>query len=119
MTAETLQVQIMVMSGVDDGTLYTFDCAHDGLMTESGWMLTIGRREDNDLCLRGDVFVSRQHANLIWHDGRWHLKDIDSTNGSFVESHHDPFTDERITGVIPLQPGQLFRIGRTWLKLLE
>jgi pSer/pThr/pTyr-binding forkhead associated (FHA) protein len=114
---EPLQVQIMIMSGVDDGTLHTFDTKHDGQSLDDTWTLAIGRREDNDLCLRGDVFVSRQHAYLIWRGRRWYLQDINSTNGTFIENHNDLFADERVTGTVQLQPGQLFRIGRTWLRL--
>ncbi|XWX05132.1 FHA domain-containing protein [Aggregatilineales bacterium SYSU G02658] len=114
---EPLQVQIMVMSGVDDGTLHTFDARYDGQPLNDSWTLTIGRRDDNDLCLRGDVFVSRQHANLIWRGAQWYLQDIHSTNGTFIENHNDLFADERVSGTVPLCAGQLFRIGRTWLRL--
>ncbi len=114
---EPLQVQIMVMSGVNDGTLHTFDARYDGQLRNDRWTLTIGRRDDNDLCLREDVFVSRRHAHLIWCGHRWYLQDNESTNGTFTENHNDLFADERVTGTVELQPGQLFRIGRTWLRL--
>jgi len=111
-------IQIMIMSGVEDGTLHTFYADRDGLQTAELWTLTIGRREDNDLCLRNDVFVSRQHANLVWQHSQWSLHDLESTNGTFIESHHDLFIDQRVSvESVMLAYWQLFRIGRTWLRL--
>lgn len=111
------QIQVMVMSGVEDGTLHTFAPERDGLPKDERWILTIGRREDNDLCLRNDTFISRQHANILWYQNAWWLEDLNSTNGTFVESTRDFFSDERVLERIPLTVWQLFRIGRTWLRL--
>lgn len=45
----------------------------------------IGREPSNDIEL-ADARVSRFHA-IIWaEDGAWHIKDIDSANGTFIES---------------------------------
>ncbi len=103
----------MIMSGVEDGT--QFDCSQesgDGRIEGQRWILQIGRREDCDICLRHDPFVSRQHAEIYWHDGRWWLHDQNSTNGTFIESSDG---DTRISGAVPLHMGALFRTGRTWL----
>lgn len=105
------------MSGVDDGTLHTFAQDRDGLTESADWMLTIGRREDNDLCLRNDTFISRQHANLFWQNAGWWLEDLSSTNGTFIENGRDFFLDERVSERVYLEESQLFRIGRTWLRL--
>ncbi len=110
-------ISIMMMSGVDDGKTVEFRSDSDGKTSENQWQLTIGRRDDNDLCLRKDTFVSRYHAILHWRAGEWWLEDCDSTNGTFIESDDNYFTDERIQGTIPIQPGQLFRVGRTWLRI--
>lgn len=111
------QVTLMVMSGVDDGTTMILRSESDGTYTESEWQLTLGRKDTNDICLRNDTFVSRFHAALIWRDGGWWLEDKDSTNGSFIEDDDDFFSDERIRGTIPIDPMQLFRVGRTWLRI--
>jgi len=45
--------------------------------------VNIGRRPDNDIVLVDDM-VSGSHAELRFADGRWHVKDLRSTNGVFV-----------------------------------
>jgi pSer/pThr/pTyr-binding forkhead associated (FHA) protein len=45
--------------------------------------LTVGRLADNGLHL-DDPSVSSHHAELHFEDGVWHLHDLDSTNGTFV-----------------------------------
>jgi pSer/pThr/pTyr-binding forkhead associated (FHA) protein len=109
-------IHVMIMSGVEDGALFDFS-PHDGSRAEGHWTLSLGRRDQNDLCLRNDSFVSRLHAYLHWKDGRWWLEDCDSTNGTFVENPDDFFDDTRVKGIIPLEVGQLFRVGRTWLRI--
>lgn len=108
---EDKYVGIMLMSGVDDGLLLTF--GDDAGSQDGGdWTLTIGRKEDNDVCLRNDTYSSRYHAKLHRRDQGWWLEDCDSKNGTFIEDNVD---DQRVTGTIPLSDGQLFRVGRTWM----
>lgn len=45
--------------------------------------LLIGRHPECDLVV-SDASVSRRHAQLRFRDGRWVLRDLDSTNGSTV-----------------------------------
>src|SRR5262245_39639017 len=45
--------------------------------------LVCGRRESCDIVLRFPN-VSGQHCELYFHDGLWHLKDLNSTNGTKV-----------------------------------
>ncbi len=108
---------VMVMSGVEDGSLLKFRPDKTGELHEEQWSLNIGRRDENDVCLRNDTFVSRQHARLHWRDERWWLEDCDSTNGTFLENMDDFFLDRRVKGIVPLDEGQLFRVGRTWLRI--
>ena len=106
------------MSGVDDGSLLEFSTDNgDGDWAEDRWTIAIGRREDNDLCLRNDTYVSRQHANFHWKDDRWWLEDCGSTNGTFIENTSDFFDDTRVKGIIPIKTAELIRIGRTWLRI--
>jgi pSer/pThr/pTyr-binding forkhead associated (FHA) protein len=112
-----LNVDVMVMSGVDDGLVLNFAAENgDGRMTDEKWIISIGRREDSDICLRNDTYMSRQHAFLYWEDNRWWLEDCRSTNGTFIE---EPDSDAAVQGIIPIEPGQLFRVGRTWLRIQE
>jgi pSer/pThr/pTyr-binding forkhead associated (FHA) protein len=113
----TYQIDIMVMSGVDDGMVHRYASDNgDGKQENGGWTLSVGRRDDNDLCLRYDTYSSRYHARLHLREERWWLEDCDSRNGTFVE---DAEEDARVIGTIPLEGGQLFRVGRTWLRLQE
>ncbi|MAU11060.1 MAG: hypothetical protein CL607_14660 [Anaerolineaceae bacterium] len=112
-----LTMTIIIMSGVEDGTQLPFDANADGAINEGHWKISIGRREDNVLRLRNDTFVSRQHAYLHWRDSRWWLEDNSSTNGTFIENKSDFFNDIPVKGIVPIEVGQLFRIGRTWLRI--
>ena len=109
------QVDIMVMSGVEDGLAMTFSTANgDGVLDDDEWVITLGRRDDNDVCLRNDTFASRYHARLHLRSGAWVLEDCNSKNGTFVEENDE---DARVSDLLELSPGQLFRVGRTWLRI--
>lgn len=113
------QVIIMFMSGVDDGSTVELHLDKDGIRSGNQWTLKLGRKDDNDLILRNDTFVSRYHAQLLWHDAGWWLEDLQSTNGTFLENEADIFSDERLQSskAVPIELGQMFRIGRTWLRI--
>jgi len=113
-----LSVDVLVMSGVDDGIVLR--CASDsgdGRLSHDSWTILIGRLESCDVRLTNDTFVSREHAKLHWREHGWWLEDLDSRNGTFVINPQDFFDDIRVNGIIPIEVGQLFRIGRTWLQL--
>lgn len=108
-------VDIMVMSGVDDGLVLSYASGNgDGAGSGDEWVLTLGRRDDNDLCLRNDTFSSRYHAKLHLRGDNWWLEDCNSKNGTFVEEGDE---DARVSGMLELGPLQLFRVGRTWLRI--
>jgi len=117
MRLDNLTVTITIMSGADDGSELEFATYQNGERTDESWTLTIGRRDENDLCLRNDTFVSRRHASLHWKNNAWWLEDRDSTNGTFTEAPDDFFNDQRVSGIVPIEVNQLFRIGRTWLRI--
>ena len=63
-----------------------------------GDRLTIGRRPDSDIFL-DDVTVSRDHAVLVRRGNEYHLDDMGSLNGTYVnrrriDSHHLKDGDE-------------------------
>lgn len=110
-------IDVMLMSGVEDGLTLSLNAeSQDGFVENQTWTLTIGRSEDNDICLRNDTYVSRQHARLHFAPPLWVLEDNNSKNGSFLESDNGE-DDARITGTVSIEVYQLFRIGRTWLRL--
>ncbi|MCP3905924.1 MAG: FHA domain-containing protein, partial [Planctomycetes bacterium] len=55
-----------------------------------------------------DSTVSRRHAELTPDNGTWHLRDLDSANGTFVNGH-------AITGREQLSPGDQIKCGSTLL----
>jgi pSer/pThr/pTyr-binding forkhead associated (FHA) protein len=63
-----------------------------------GPVLTIGRSNENDLCINGK-FISRRHAVLVRHGAEVFVTDLGSTNGTYVNSHRiqDPVLIKRDT----------------------
>ena len=51
-----------------------------------GERVSIGRRPDSDVFL-DDVTVSRDHALIVRRGGDWHLDDLGSLNGTYVNRH--------------------------------
>lgn len=64
--------------------------------------ITIGRLPENDLQIE-EGSVSSRHAELVLEHDRYHLHDLGSTNGTFVN-------EEPVTDVI-LSPGDQMRFG--------
>lgn len=72
--------------------------------------ITIGRREDNDLCL-GDKATSSQHAVIITIGRNSYLQDLKSTNGTLVNG--SPVQKHT------LKHGDVILIGRNHLSYVE
>ena len=64
--------------------------------------LLIGRDIGCDIVL-GDMTVSRRHARLLFSDGVWSLRDLDSTNGISVNG--------ALVKRCQLRPGDRLRVG--------
>ncbi len=64
--------------------------------------LLIGRHHSCDVVL-GSPNVSRRHARLLFRDGSWILRDLDSTNGTLVNGV--------AVGRCALRPGDRVTIG--------
>jgi pSer/pThr/pTyr-binding forkhead associated (FHA) protein len=64
--------------------------------------MTIGRLADNDLQI-DDSSVSSRHAEIRLESGAFHIRDLDSTNGTFINA--DPVTEAI------LRPGDEVRLG--------
>jgi pSer/pThr/pTyr-binding forkhead associated (FHA) protein len=65
--------------------------------------ITIGREAGSGVYIN-DVEVSRRHARLASQFGDYHLEDLESTNGTFVNG-------QRITGQRILKPGDTVFLG--------
>jgi pSer/pThr/pTyr-binding forkhead associated (FHA) protein len=104
---------IMFMSGPDDGRVVRLvrSKGHGTVHADESWALLFGRREDCDVIIPFDTQVSRRHAALrVTEEGELWLNDISSLNGTFVGK-------ERITDPVQIRWQQLFRLGRTWLRV--
>ncbi|MFM2438411.1 MAG: hypothetical protein RLZ55_1230 [Actinomycetota bacterium] len=71
----------------------------------------IGRDPTNDLQLASDLTVSRNHAALEHTDLGWRVRDLQSSNGTFVNGI-------RVAASAPVHPGDVIEIGHTRLRLL-
>ena len=72
---------------------------------DEGEVFRIGRAEDNHARpkTRG---LSRYHTELVFRDGAWFVKDLGSTNGSYVNGERVPPNSES-----PLESGDRLAIG--------
>jgi diguanylate cyclase (GGDEF)-like protein len=71
----------------------------------------IGRDSSSEVVL-DDNAVSRHHAVIESHQDGYSLRDLDSTNGTFID-------DTPVTEVRPLEGGELIRVGGTILKFMS
>jgi pSer/pThr/pTyr-binding forkhead associated (FHA) protein len=71
--------------------------------------LQIGRADACHIKL-DDTYVSSFHARLFPKDGTWHVEDLGSTNGTYLNR-------QRINGSVELQAGDEVRVGKTTLEL--
>jgi hypothetical protein len=71
---------------------------------------TIGRRPDSAVFL-DDVTVSRDHALIVRRGGDWHLDDLGSLNGTYVNRH-------RIE-TVRLSDGDELQVGKYKLTFLS
>lgn len=78
------------------------------LTSQRGKLVRIGRsRQDTDIVLP-DPAVSRRHAELMFRDGQWILRDVGSANGTFVD-------ELRLQAPTPLPDQCHIRCGATVL----
>ena len=89
------------------GTSWHSSLAFNGKVVLARHSVQIGRMAGNDVVL-GDLLVSRYHAVIRWTPGGYEIEDLGSANGTTVQG-------QRITGRIPLAPGQTIQIGTTVL----
>jgi pSer/pThr/pTyr-binding forkhead associated (FHA) protein len=76
---------------------------------------TIGRSSENDLVIKDDLMVSRNHAILYFDEGSVLIEDLNSANGTFVNGN-------RISTIIKLDEYDILKVGNSlvhWNKLFE
>ena len=56
----------------------------DSLLLNPKQSITIGHSEDNDLAIKEDPFVSAFHCLIQAHKGHWHIYDLSSSNGTYI-----------------------------------
>ena len=71
--------------------------------------ILIGRAPESTLVLEDD-YASGRHARLSLQQGTWMVEDLGSTNGTFLGQN-------RVSGAVPIPPGEQVRIGRTVIEL--
>ena len=69
---------------------------------------TVGRVEDNTFQI-ADASVSSHHAEILLHGNDIVVKDLNSTNGTYLNN-------EKVTEIV-LKPGQTLRFGQVELKI--
>lgn len=75
--------------------------------------LTIGRSASNDIVLKEDQTVSREHAAIeSLPGGQWRVRDLHSRNGTFVNGL-------KVSGSAPLRPGDRIEIGSSTLEMAD
>jgi len=72
-----------------------------------GQVMTIGRASTNRIVLRDDI-CSRNHCEIFQSGDQWMLRDLGSRNGTVVDG-------VVAIGDVPLQSGQIIRIGGSYL----
>ena len=95
-----MQVNLKVTAGPYKGSIFTFT-QHDSFL--------IGRNPDAHLCLPEDRFFSRNHCLLEINPPRSFLRDLGSTNGTFVNG-------QRVREVF-LNNGDRIQCGETILSV--
>lgn len=111
--ASDVLLKLMVMSGPDDGLIHTLqgDFVYDQHLDVWRCRFAVGRRDKSDICIAFDTLVSRLHATVqVSPEGEIWLIDENSRNGTYV-------TRDRLTVPETLVEGQMFRIGKTWLRV--
>lgn len=81
-------------------------------------VITVGREPKSDLIIAAPT-VSRRHAQLSYHNGRWIVHDLNSTSGTFVSYSGDPDVESQVVGrEFALKNNSIVRFGPAAYTLL-
>jgi len=73
---------------------------------------SVGREDDNAIHI-ADASLSANHGEFIVSGGAAVFRDLDSTNGSFLEN------DQQIVGEVSIPEGTIFRLGSVIVQLVN
>lgn len=73
--------------------------------------LTIGKKSDNKVPLE-EITSSRYHCQIIEKGGQFFVQDLESRNGTFVNS-------KKIEGLTLIRNGDLIQIGKSYIKFVD
>ena len=71
--------------------------------------VSVGRGHDNTVIV-DDEYTSTRHARFFQHGQVWFIEDLQSTNGTWIDS-------SRLLQPSPIEPGMVVRIGKVTLEL--
>ena len=94
-------VKLLVIKGLDAGKVFE----------TAVFPFTIGRDEKNEMSIEKDSKISRKHAEISFSKGKIWLRDLGSTNGSFVNN-------VRISKKTGLQNGNTIILGKTFIQFV-
>src|SRR5437660_12767420 len=77
----------------------------------AGARYTIGRATTNRIVLK-DEMCSREHAEVVFTDQRWYVRDLNSLNGSRLNG-------KDLRGDVALNPGDTIELGNSQLVFVE
>ena len=75
-------------------------------------LVTVGRADDNSVCVPDDHFASGHHARLERRDGIVHVIDLSSTNGTYVNG-------KRIDAPTMLRVGDRIQFGAVIVEAVK
>ena len=78
-------------------------------LEKEGWPKVIGRGTEKVDVRVPDKAISRRHAEFSFRDGQWALRDLGSSNGTFID-------ELRVSDVMLLKHGDQIRCGSTVLQ---
>lgn len=93
--------ELFVVNGVRGGTLFPLPTAK---------VTRVGRLPTCDISIP-DAWVSSEHATFEWREGKCTIRDLGSSNGTFLD-------DVRIENAV-LEPGAKLRFGKTELEFRD
>jgi pSer/pThr/pTyr-binding forkhead associated (FHA) protein len=96
------------------GRLVVLDGAESDLPPGTSFPLqpvtVVGRHPDSTIAV-DEPFVSAEHAELAFDRGRWWVRDLNSTNGTYVNG-------QPVTVTTGVRPGDVVQFGRIKLQLV-
>ncbi|GGI02912.1 FHA domain-containing protein [Egicoccus halophilus] len=75
-----------------------------------GHGVTMGRSSAAADVVVDDVYVSDEHAQILPDDGGWSVRDLGSTNGTYLNG-------AKVTRLTPLADGDQLRLGKTRIEV--